>query len=502
MDYKQFKQILGKRGQAGKTVYVLHKTECEDCEKYIENEFRKLSKGSPKETLTMVKVDMSNSKDVADLKTIINVSDSPGFPILVFSEKGFFKHEEKPTMRTIHKRLKDMAKGSGVQRKSLDQIQNILTSSAHKRQRTPLGSSVNIAMDHQFNDELVDLQSVFGNNSVVLFKRNSCGWCRKLQPHFDRLKNLKELTSKVGFYTVDTGNPEHFNASRAMITRLSQLHKMPDSLMEFTQNGGVPQLALFTGHSYPHMLAGRNVKALKEEIKQALENVLVQIDETNNRVPFTKLTDETDASGKKIVKKNSVVLFIDWQHMPCLKAINELHSAAKKLSGADPSGEIPDVYVFNVRNNMDAWAAFCNKYKIDYNVRLVVETLPQIIYFFKNNRVPRLKTDVDQMSARDFFRDICKQYRLRGAGTFVENTGMPQYSKKQLMSKFSGGSGEGTNAGNQESNAAPKPESTIDDLFNELSASITDLQKQIGKIKNEITEALNEDDTNENAAGT
>ena len=490
MDYKQFKQILGKRGKRGKTVYVLHKTRCEDCKKFIKNEFHKL--GDANEKLTMVKVNMDRPADVADLKTIINVSDSPRFPILVFSEKGFFKHEEKPTMRTIHQRLKDMAKGSGVQRKSLDQIQNILTSSAHKRQRTPLGSSVNIAMDHQFNDELVDLQSVFGNNSVVLFKRNSCGWCRKLQPHFDRLKNLKELTSKVGFYTVDTGNPEHFNASRAMITELSQLHKMPDSLMEFTQNGGVPQLALFTGHSYPHMLAGRNVKALKEEIKQALEKVLVQIDgNSNNRFPFTKLTDGT----KPDQKKNSVVLFIDWQHMPCLKAINELHSAAKQLNAAKPTSEKPDVYVFNVRNNMDAWAAFCNKYKIDYNVRLLVETLPQIIYFFKNNRVPRLKTDVDQMSAGDLFRDICKQYRLRGAGTFVENIGMPQYSKKQLMSKFSGGSDAANSPEDSAKEDSPEGAAkgdSIDTLFKELGTSIKTLQNQIKTIQEEINKALAE----------
>lgn len=414
-------------------MYVLHQTNCMNCKSFIANEFHTLREKHPK--LTMVKVNMDKPGDIADLRRIIKVSPNPKFPVIVFSDKGFFKHKETPTMQSIHESINEMTQGvSKVHRMSLKELHNLLESDGHKRQLTPLGSSVNIAMDHQYNNNLVSLEQVFGDTSVVLFKRDNCGWCQKLKPEYEKLVkharvNPNLFSRRVGFYTVDTMSPDHFNASASLITKLSKLHKIPDELIAYTKNGGVPRLALFTGHSYPHMLAGRQAKDLLKEIEKNLNNVCVNIQDTNDRQPFEKVA----------VDKDSVVLFIDWRHMPCLKAINTLHAISQELDTASTTNK-PKYYVFNVRNNADAWAAFCNNYKVDYNVKLAIDSIPQIIFFFGNNRVPKLKAHVDRLTGDALKAEIARQYHLKGVSISISepNLQIPHYRKSQL-SEFSGG---------------------------------------------------------------
>lgn len=405
------------------TVYVLHQTECQHCQDFITNDFHLINADGNKDELTLVKVNMDKPKDVKDLKKLIRISKKPRFPIIVINKGGVFKHIQRPTLRSIHNRIKKMTSGSGLQKKSLDELQNILTSSGHKKYLTPLGSSVNIAMDHAYGDKMVDLNSVFARNSVVLFKWDNCGICKRLQPHFDKLQQSHQFSKNIGFYTVDASNTPQ---ATALISKLDTIHKMPEELIQLR---GYPQLALFTGHSYPHMLAGRTVEDLRKEIKEKLLSAFVNIQSTSARSKF-----------EEIKSKNSVVLFIDWQHTPCLNTLNRLKSAVDNIHNKLAAHEIK-VYAFNIRNNPDLWASICNKYKNEFNVRLSIDSIPQIIYFFEDDKIPRLKAHVDKMSIENLEYDILKQYQSPTQHMIpsLRSEHEIEHFNKSSLSKFSGG---------------------------------------------------------------
>ena len=450
--YKNFLKEYNKNGT--NAIYVLHQTDCNNCQNFIKNNFQKLK--NLDDNLTLVKVNMDDPSDVKDLQKIINVSDSPNFPVLFISTGGIFEHVETPTMASVRKRLKKMTSASGVEKKSLRELQNLLVSNRHKKYITPLGSSVNIAVDHGQNDQLVDLRSVFARNSVVLFKWDNCPACKRVAPEFKALRDSSRFSDNVGFYTVDI---DHHEPAKTLLLEMSKIHKLPDNLLDYADRGSVPHIALFTGHSYPQILSGRKNEELKKELEDALQKGFVNIKKPSERKKFDD-----------IKSKNSVVLFIDWKHSPCLKTLNTLRNAVEDI-------EDIDVYAFNVRNNPDLWSFICKKYKKDHNVRLKIETIPQIIYFFEGDLIPRLKINVDKMSVSNLVMDIKKQYPKSSIQTsLLRNDTEHKYFNKSSLSDFRGGTDIMSGGQTFASNIETAHQNLLDlaNKVNEFSQKVTD----------------------------
>ena len=121
---------------------------------------------------------------------------------------------------------------------------------------------------------------------------------------------------------------------------------------------------------YPTLLGltkhDRTFKKFKDDIDKAIKNVFVNIRKTTERLSIEELMEKTmehkDSRSHTVKKgKSAVILFIDWHHEPCLKAINRFRHALDKIQKKHQSTvttgtpEVPDAYVFNVRNHMDMW---------------------------------------------------------------------------------------------------------------------------------------------------
>ena len=157
---------------------------------------------------------------------------------------------------------------------------------------------------------------------------------------------------------------------------------------------------------------------------------------------------EIDVPGRTSIEDikntNSAVLFIDWRHEPCLNVLNKMKRAVDSL-GAKLNGV--KVYVFNVRNHVDMWDKISNDYKIAHSgVKLEVRSIPQIIYFYNQNRVPSLRINVADFDHSQLAMDLSRRYKL----DYTPESNLkytpepyPDFSNDDMGTKFAGGaSGE------------------------------------------------------------
>ena len=422
-----FRRVLRERNQD--VVFVLHRPNCSDCRDFIRNPFMNL-----KDNVKMVKVYVNKKQDMTDLKKLIQINDKTQWPVIVVMKRGhgILKKMYQPTWENVHEAIRKMRNDRPpLAKTSLRKLESLLSSDSHTRELTPLGSSVPIAMDIRqgASGNMVCLHRALSGNCLVMFKRDGCGYCRKLMPHYERLAK-SPLAEKLGMYVVDTDH--HFDIARQILNidiarkilkEDSEHQRYPDGLVNMP---GVPVLALFKGKYAPKLIQGRTYDDIRTEVKDAMENIFIDIFNPETRVKFE------DIKGK-----NAAVLFIDWRHKPCLNMVNKLRKAVELLGDK----KVP-VYVFNVRNHVDMWDTISHNYKINNSgVELEVHTIPQIIYFYNRRRVPSLRKDVSRLDVNQLAMDLSNRYNL---GFSVNDTGLRRpeemFNEFDTLKTFAGGS--------------------------------------------------------------
>lgn len=455
--FSVFKRVLRSRNQD--VVFVLHKPGCDDCRKFIQNPYLSMEKITGSVTdptgasipnrlgreVKMVKVNVGREKDMADLERLIQVNRGTQWPVVIVMRKGegILKKLYKPTWKNVHAHIERLRHSgrSAVANMSLAKLQRMLADGSHTAKLTPLGSAARIAMDvrRPKGAELVCLHTALTKNSLVMFKRDGCGYCRKLHPHFMQLAKESPFRRELGFYTVDTD--EHYGKVKMILKKLSDRHGYPQDLVNMP---GVPTLALFMGEYAPLLLNGRTYKQIKDEIEKQMTHVFVDIKNPTERVTVEKVADQ-----------NAAVLFIDSRHAPCLKMLNRVRNALDKLeTNSQISTKGIKVYAFNVRNHQDIWDKIRNDYKIMHNgVELDVLSLPQIVYFFQRRRVPAVRKNITKLDSEQIAHDISQQYKLQykphqpstGADSIVSyltSVDTPDHEYEHDFSRFEGGAQE------------------------------------------------------------
>ena len=169
LKYKDMLRAL--RVNKDDAVFVLHKTNCNNCKKFIKNEFHAINSNG----LKLVQVNIGRRKDTQELEELLQISKLPNLPLVIVMQNGLFDHLKKPTLHSIHQKIKDMRKGSGYEHKSLKDMQEILSTPCHKKKLLdPLGIEANVARecgrDGDTRGVLMDLPTVMARNSLVMFK--------------------------------------------------------------------------------------------------------------------------------------------------------------------------------------------------------------------------------------------------------------------------------------------------------------------------------------------
>ena len=394
-----FERAVKSRSQDA--VFVLHRPGCDDCRDFISNAHMELG-GKDLSGVKMVRINLERKSDMKDLRKLIKINRGTQWPVVVVLRKGhgILKKMYKPNVKSVHAHIERLRRGGRRGSRaslSLEKLQKILGSDSHAADLTPLGTEARIARDVRRGDggQLVCLHNAISGNCLVMFKRDGCGYCRKLEPHFMRLADTR-LPRELGMYTVDTD--EHYGQVKMILKNLSDAHGYPEDLVNMP---GVPTVALFQGQFAPQIVSSRDYESLREEIKNRMVNVFVDVTDPSNRVDIKKVADQ-----------NAAVLFIDWRHKPCLQMLNKVRNAVEKIKDKSKMGNVK-VYAFNVYNHQDMWDKICNDYRIQHSgVALEVLSVPQIIYFFKRRRVPAVRRNITKFDSDQIAHDISQQYKL------------------------------------------------------------------------------------------